>query len=50
MKQIFDLILPRIMADDIITKPDIDKLGQGGLCLNCNNCTYPNCGFGKSGW
>jgi len=46
-RTIFDLILPRIMADDTITKIDIDKLGQGGLCLNCEICTYPNCGFGK---
>lgn len=46
-RTIFDLILPRIMADDEICKSDIDKLGQGGLCLNCDICTYPNCGFGK---
>lgn len=46
-RTIFDLILPRLMADDIIVKSDIDKLGQGGLCLNCEVCTYPNCGFGK---
>ena len=46
-RTIFDLILPRIMADDKISKSDIDKFGQGGLCLNCNICTYPNCGFGK---
>jgi len=46
-RTIFDLILPRVMADDNITKSDIDKLGRGGLCLNCEICTYPNCGFGK---
>jgi len=46
-RTIFDLILPRVMADDNITKSDIDKLGMGGLCLNCDICTYPNCGFGK---
>ena len=22
-------------------------LGEGGLCLNCDVCTFPNCGFGK---
>lgn len=49
-RTIFDIILPRIMADDTITRSDIDKLGQGGLCLNCKICTYPNCGFGKSSW
>lgn len=46
-RTIFDLILPRIMADERLNKSDIDKLGQGGLCLNCDVCTYPNCGFGK---
>ncbi|WP_303863138.1 molybdopterin-binding protein [Alkalibaculum bacchi] len=46
-RTIFDLILPRIMADDTINKADLDRLGEGGLCLNCNICTYPNCGFGK---
>lgn len=46
-RTIFDLILPRIMASDTITKEDVDKFGQGGLCLNCKVCTFPNCGFGK---
>lgn len=46
-RTVFDLVLPRIMADDRIEKKDIDKLGNGGLCLNCEVCTYPNCGFGK---
>ncbi|NYB75135.1 molybdopterin-binding protein [Sedimentibacter hydroxybenzoicus DSM 7310] len=46
-RTIFDLLLPRIMADDKIIKSDIYRLGEGGLCLNCQVCTYPNCGFGK---
>lgn len=46
---IFDLILPRILADDKITKKDIVAYGHGGLCLECDNCKYPNCSFGK-GW
>ncbi|WP_419725822.1 molybdopterin-binding protein [Terrisporobacter petrolearius] len=46
-RTIFDLILPRIMADEIITKNDLSRLGIGGLCLNCHVCNYPNCGFGK---
>ncbi len=46
-RTIFDLLLPRIMADEKLKKSDIDRLGQGGLCLNCDICTYPNCGFGK---
>ena len=46
-RTIFDLILPRIMANDLITKEDIDCLGEGGLCLNCEKCIFPDCGFGK---
>ena len=46
-RTIFDLILPRIMADDKVTREDIDRLGPGGLCLECKVCTFPNCGFGK---
>lgn len=46
-RTIFDLILPRIMADDPITAEELAALGQGGLCLHCDSCTFPNCGFGK---
>ena len=46
-RTVFDLILPRIMADEKITKNDLSNLGLGGLCLNCDVCYYPNCGFGK---
>ena len=46
-RTIFDLVLPRVMADDEVTAQDLAALGQGGLCLNCPVCTFPNCGFGK---
>lgn len=46
-RTIFDLILPRLMADDPVTADELATLGQGGLCLNCEICTFPNCGFGK---
>lgn len=44
---IFDLILPRVLADVRITKKELARMGVGGLCLGCEVCTYPNCGFGK---
>ena len=44
---IFDLMLPRIAAGVRVTKRDLKKLGNGGLCLSCPACTWPNCGFGK---
>ena len=46
-RTIFDLVLPRVMAGEILKKSDIDILGEGGLCFNCPVCTFPNCGFGK---
>jgi hypothetical protein len=46
-RTIFDLVLPRIMAGERLTAEDLTALGEGGLCLSCERCTYPNCGFGK---
>ena len=46
-RTIFDLMLPRIAAKDPVTADEIAALGEGGLCLNCKICTWPNCGFGK---
>ncbi len=44
---IFDLIVPRILADDPVTREDIAALGHGGFCAGCADCRYPVCGFGK---
>jgi molybdenum cofactor synthesis domain-containing protein len=43
---VFDLLIPRILAGDLLTKKDITALGHGGLCLGCSECHFPNCGFG----
>ena len=43
---IFDLVLPRIAAGVRLTRRDFVTLGEGGLCLGCEVCTYPHCGFG----
>lgn len=48
-RTIFDLVLPRVLACDAVTAEELAALGEGGLCLNCEICTYPACGFGK-GW
>lgn len=42
-----DLVLPRIMAGELISRKDITSLGHGGLCLHCEVCRYPVCPFGK---
>ena len=46
-RTIFDLVLPRLLAGEKIEKEELDRLGEGGLCLNCPTCTFPNCRFGK---
>ena len=46
-RTIFDLVLPRLLAGDMINAQELADLGEGGLCLNCSVCTFPNCGFGK---
>ena len=46
-RTVFDLVLPRLMAKDPITYEELCEFGEGGLCLGCKVCTYPNCGFGK---
>jgi len=46
-RTVFDLILPRVLAGDRLTKEDIAAYGEGGLCLGCEVCTFPKCGFGR---
>lgn len=44
---VFDLVLPRVAAGIEVTKKDLAHMGNGGFCLGCKTCHYPNCGFGK---
>jgi molybdenum cofactor synthesis domain-containing protein len=44
---ILDLVLPRILAGEEVSRGDIARLGHGGLCLECDVCRYPSCAFGK---
>lgn len=46
-RTVFDLALPRLLADVEITREWLAGLGNGGLCLNCAECHFPNCSFGK---
>ena len=46
-RTIFDLVLPRILAGERLQAQDISSYGEGGLCLSCEVCHFPNCGFGK---
>jgi hypothetical protein len=42
-----DLVLPRVLAGEEITRKELAELGHGGLCLHCKECRYPVCPFGK---
>jgi hypothetical protein len=44
---IFDLVAPRILAGEKLTREDITAFGHGGMCMGCDLCRYPACGFGK---
>ena len=44
---ILNLVLPRVLAGEAITRRDLATMAHGGLCLNCEQCHYPICPFGK---
>lgn len=46
-RTIFDLVLPLLLADVPVTAERLAGFGHGGLCLDCPECHYPNCTFGK---
>ena len=43
----FDVLLPQIFCGDPLTKDDLIRLREGGLCQMCDNCHFPNCTFGR---
>lgn len=49
-RTVFDLILPWVMAGIRITSRQLASLGNGGLCLGCDECRFPACSFGKGGF
>ena len=46
-RTIFDIVLPLLLADITVTAEWLAGLGNGGLCLECENCLFPNCVFWK---
>ncbi|UCG13245.1 MAG: molybdopterin-binding protein [Deltaproteobacteria bacterium] len=44
---VLDLVLPRILAGERVGKAELAFMGHGGLCLDCDECVYPHCPFGK---
>ena len=46
-RTVFDLVLLRLLAGERLTASDLAEYGEGGLCLSCEECIFPKCGFGK---
>ncbi|GFH62369.1 MAG: molybdopterin binding domain-containing protein [Candidatus Desulfovibrio kirbyi] len=44
---LFDALLPRLLAGRAVTRREIARMGEGGLCMHCKVCTYPKCFFMK---
>ena len=42
-----DVLLPRLLANRTLTRKEVARLGEGGYCVGCQNCTWPKCWYGK---
>lgn len=42
-----DVILPRILSGEMLSRKELAAYGHGGLCLGCKTCIYPLCPYGK---
>lgn len=46
-RTVLDLVLPRVLAGEVVGRRELSELGHGGLCLQCDDCRWPVCPFGK---
>jgi len=44
---VFDVLLPQIFTGDKLTRADLIRLAEGGLCQLCKTCHFPCCSFGR---
>ena len=44
---ILDVLLPQIYTGERLTRQDLIRLADGGLCQMCGACHWPNCTFGR---
>jgi hypothetical protein len=44
---LFDIIFPRILAGELLSRREISLLGHGGYCQICEKCHFQLCPFGK---
>ena len=43
----FDKLFPIVLTGEELSFSETRRLGHGGLCLKCGECTYPHCPFCK---
>ncbi len=43
----FDRLFPVVLTGEELSFDETRRLGHGGLCLKCSECTYPHCPFCK---
>ena len=43
----FDLLIPRVLAGLTISRYDLARMGSGSFCLECSDCIFPLCPFGR---
>ncbi|HJN16824.1 MAG TPA: molybdopterin-binding protein [Armatimonadota bacterium] len=46
-RTLLDILLARLVAGEFPTADEVRGFGHGGLCLECEECTFPNCTFGS---
>lgn len=46
-RTVYDLVVPRLLTGEKLTRRDFVLLAHGGQCQNCERCVYPDCGFGQ---
>ena len=46
-RTVYDLIVPRILSGERLSRRDFVRLAYGGQCQSCEKCVYPACGFGE---
>ncbi len=46
-RTIFDLVLPRLLVGEKPGRKDLAQFAHGGMCLDCSQCRFPACSFGK---
>ncbi|AGB41020.1 molybdopterin biosynthesis enzyme [Halobacteroides halobius DSM 5150] len=44
---VFDLVYPRLLTEEHITRNDLIELSYGGYCHHCEICQFPKCSFGR---